>query len=331
MQGRRTVRVAVPLVLALVVILYPGFAHAGAAPEKPRLTVGLAGHTKSYLTLYVARERTAQSEGLELELVAFGGGSRAAAAAVSGSVDVGLASLDTLISAVSGGQPIRAFYGGFNHADFEWFALPGVATWEDLRGRTVAVSAYGSLTDFLTRHVLRKHGLEPGRHVHIMQGGGPSTRWQALRAGRVGAAILQTPLKWQAQADGFTRVGTQAEEIGREWPTNVMFARDEFLERHPWTVRALLRAHVRALRLVRSDRELGISVLMRSMKVGRPEAERSYDDAVAGFDERGRLPAQVMPIFWEIAVAAGEVVTPWAESRFLDRRFIDTFETWAPR
>ncbi len=331
MHRRRAGHVAVSLVLALIAFLHVGSTQAGTVPEKARLTVGLAGHTKSYLTLYVARERTARDEGLELELVAFEGGSRAAAALVSGSVDVALASLDTLVTVVNGGHPIRAFYGGFNHADFEWFALPGVATWADLRGRTVAVSAYGSLTDFLTRHVLRKHGLEPGRHVQVVQSGGPSTRWQALRAGRVDAAILQTPLKWQAQADGFARLGTQAEEIGREWPANVMFAKDELLARHPRTVRALLRAHVRALRLARSDRELGITVLMKWMKFGRPEAERAYDDAVAGFDERGNLPAQVMPVFWEIAVAAGEVATPWAESRFLDRRFIDTFATWAPR
>ena len=38
-----------------------------------------------------------------------------------------------------------------------------------------------------------------------------------------------------------------------------------------------------------------------------------------------------MPVFWEIAVAAGEVTEPWPESRFFDRRFVDTFDEWAPR
>jgi hypothetical protein len=37
-----------------------------------------------------------------------------------------------------------------------------------------------------------------------------------------------------------------------------------------------------------------------------------------------------MPVFWSIAVAAGEVEAPWPESRFLDRRLIDTFDRWAP-
>jgi hypothetical protein len=46
--------------------------------------------------------------------------------------------------------------------------------------------------------------------------------------------------------------------------------------------------------------------------------------------ERGRLPAAAMPIFWELAVEADEVGEAWPESRFLDRRFIDSFEAWAP-
>ena len=311
------------------VALAVGSTTADTKPEKSRLLVGLAGHTKSYLPLYVARERTAQDEGIDIELVAFAGGSQASAALISGSVDIALASLDTLVS-TAGAQPgIRAFYGGFNQADFEWFAAPGVSTWEGLRGRTVAISAVGSLTDFLTRHVLRKYGLE--KEVNLVATGSPVVRWQALRSGRVDAAVLQGPPKLQAVAAGFVRLGTQSAEIGPEWPTNVMFARQEFLAANPLTVRAFLRAHVRGLRLARSERAYGIQVLSRWLKYNLPEAAHAWEESVGGFDERGRLPAGIMPLFWSIAVSAGEVEAPWPESRFLDRQLIDSFDRWAPR
>jgi ABC-type nitrate/sulfonate/bicarbonate transport system substrate-binding protein len=306
-----------------------GLAGADTALEKPRLLVALAGHTKSYLPLYLAQERTARNESLEIELVAFAGGSQAAAALVSGSVDVALASLDTLVSTTGAHPHVRAFYGGFNHADLEWFAAPGIAAWEGLRGRTIAISAPGSLTDFLTRHVLRRRGLEG--EVRLVSAGNPAVRWQALRAGRVDAAILQGSQKLQAQAQGFIRLGLQSSEIAPEWPTNVMFARQDLLATSPATVRALLRAHVRALRLARSDRALGAAVLARWLKYTAPEAEHAWKEAVAGFDERGRLPAGIMPLFWSIAVSAGEVTAPWPESRFLDRQLIDTFDEWTPR
>lgn len=315
--------------VCISVALAVGSTTADTKPEKSRLLVGLAGHTKNYLPLYVARERTAQDEGIDIELVAFAGGSQASAALISGSVDIALASLDTLVS-TAGAQPgIRAFYGGFNQADFEWFAAPGVTTWEGLRGRTVAISAAGSLTDFLTRHVLRRYGLE--KEVNLVATGSPVVRWQALRSGRVDAAVLQGPPKLQALAAGFVRLGTQSAEIGPEWPTNVMFARQEFLAANPQTVRAFLRAHVRGLRLARSDRAYGTQVLSRWLKYDLPEAAHAWEESVGGFDERGRLPAGIMPLFWSIAVSAGEVEAPWPESRFLDRQLIDSFDRWAPR
>jgi NitT/TauT family transport system substrate-binding protein len=316
--------IAVTSLLALVIL-----GPAGAPAEAQRLTVGLAGHTKSYLSLYLARERTAREEGLDLELAVFEGGSRATAALVSGSVDLALASLDTLVSTLAAGRAVKVFYGGFNHADLEWFAAADVTGWDGLRGRTLAVSAPGSLTDNLTRYVLRRRGLQ--RDVHVVALGGPSVRWQALRAGRVDAAVLQPPHKWQAEAQGFKRLGTQLEEIGPEWPMNVMFAREEVLERQAPALRALLRAHVRALRLVRSERELGVGALMRWLKYERPQAERAVDDALRGFDERGCLPRAILPVFWQIAVAAGDITQAWPESRYFDHRFVDTFDTWAPR
>jgi NitT/TauT family transport system substrate-binding protein len=328
-RAARLVRAGLIVLGYLGAALLAGPALADTPPEKPRLLVGLAGHTKTYLPLYLAQERTARDEGIEIELVAFAGGSQAAAALISGSVDVALASLDTLVSTAGAHSHVRAFYAGFNHADLEWFAAPGIASWEGLRGKTLAISAPGSLTEFLTRHVLRRRGLEA--EVQLASTGNPAVRWQALRAGRVDAAILQGPQKLQAQAQGFVRLGTQSSEVGPEWPTNVMFARQELLATYPGTVRALLRAHVRALRLARSDRALGVAVLARWLKYTGPEAEHAWDEAVAGFDERGRLPAAVMPLFWSIAVSSGEVPAPWPESRFLDRQLIDTFDRWAPR
>jgi hypothetical protein len=30
-------------------------------------------------------------------------------------------------------------------------------------------------------------------------------------------------------------------------------------------------------------------------------------------------------------MATGDVTEPWPESKFLDRRYIDTFDQWAPK
>jgi hypothetical protein len=36
-------------------------------------------------------------------------------------------------------------------------------------------------------------------------------------------------------------------------------------------------------------------------------------------------------VFWDVTVEAGEEPAALPEARYLDRRLIDSFETWAPR
>jgi NitT/TauT family transport system substrate-binding protein len=305
-------------------------AEATGPLEKSEVIVAIAAPSATYLPTYLALEETARAEGLTLRLAMIGGGPQTAAALASGSVDVAVTALNIVVNMISAGQLVKVFYAASSQAEFEWFARDPAKRWQDLQGKTVAVSAPGSLTDGLTRRVLSKHGVRPGVSVALVSSGATATRFAALKAGRVDAAILLPPFTWSAEAQGFTRLGTQASEIAPTWPRTVFAARERFLADHPATVRALLRAHVRALRLGRANPELAIKLLGKHVRDEVQYHERAYREVMPAFDERGRLPAATMPLFWELAIEAGEVTEAWPESRFLDSRFIDSFEAWAP-
>src|SRR4029077_413191 len=104
--------------------------------------------------------------------------------------------LTGLLNLIGANQPVKGFYAGFHQADFAWLAQSSIKTWADLKGGTVGVSTFGSLTDQLTRYVLRKHGLKPETDVRIMQAGPSATSIQLLRSGRLLAAIQSAPTKW---------------------------------------------------------------------------------------------------------------------------------------
>lgn len=306
-------------------------AVATGTPRKTQIKLGLAGAGPRSLTMYLAADRTFPEEGLNVEMLTFTGDAEAAQALASDSVDMTVQSLNGLLNLINAGQPVKGFYGGVNHADFDWLAGPDVKTWADLKGKQAGIGSHGGLVDVLTRHVLHKHGLEPERDVQMVVVGGGTTTLQALRAGRVALAALPPPFNQQAEDEGFIRLGAQAQEVAEEWPRLVFAAKARFLDDYPDVVRAVLRGHVKAIRAMLGDREAAVGLLMERLKFDRQSAERTYEALLPGFDERGRLPARAMPVFWELAVTAGEVTEPWPESRFLDRRFIDTFEAWAPR
>jgi NitT/TauT family transport system substrate-binding protein len=308
--------------------------RAGAAPgriEKPKLTLGLAVPAASFLPVYVAAARTWKEQGLEVEIVSFRGDAEVSQAMAGGSLDLSLQSFDGLINLINSNQPVQGFYAGFHQADFAWLAQPSIKAWADLKGGTIGVSTFGSLTDQLTRYVLRKHGLKPGTDVQIMQAGPSATSIQMLRSGRLLAAIQSAPTKWVAEDLGLTVLGTQEKEIAPQWPKHTFVARRKFLDENPETIRAFLRAHVAAIRLARADRALAVKVLVDQVKYQPSYAARAYDENLPAFDERGRLPdGKYMDIFWSIVIAAGTATEPWPAARLMDERFIGTFAQWAP-
>jgi ABC-type nitrate/sulfonate/bicarbonate transport system substrate-binding protein len=118
---------------------------AGVAPqarsglEKPHLTIGLAVPTATYLPLYVAvDEGTFARQGLKVDLVEFRGGSELIKAIVSRSIDVGAVSLAEITSGIDAGQPLKAFYAGFNIPDFDWYGAASVKSLADAKGKKSA-------------------------------------------------------------------------------------------------------------------------------------------------------------------------------------------------
>ncbi len=306
------------------------FADIGKV-EKPKLTLGVAVPGASFLPVYVAAARTWKEMGLDVNVVTFRGDAEVSQAMAGNSIDLSVQSPDGLINMINAGQGVKAFYAGFHQADFWWLAQPQVKTWTDLKGGTIGVSTFGSLTDALTRYALRKHGLEPEKDVRVMQAGPSATTIQALRSGRLLAAIQSTPTKWVAEDLGLTVLGTQVKEIAPKWPKHVFIAKTKFMDANPNTLETFLRAHVAAIRLARADRALVVKLLVDQIKYQPHYADRAYDEDIPDFDERGSLPERkYMDVFWQVQMLGGTVKEPWPNHKILDDRFIKSFAEWAP-
>jgi NitT/TauT family transport system substrate-binding protein len=317
---------------AALALLPAAPARAAALPgiEKPRFNLGFAVDGTSFAVAYVAEKRTWAEQGIAPEQSVFRGDSEISQALAGGSIDMSFQSFDGAINLANAGQDTVAFYAGFYQADFAWMVRPDIKSWADLRGGSIGVSTFGSITDALTRHALRKHGLTPERDVQMIQAGGSASGFQALRAGRLSGCILNAPFKWVAADAGFKQLGSQVEEIAPEWPKHAIVAKRSFLDKNPQTVKAFLRAHVAACRLAKADRALVVQVLIDRLKYERGNAERAYDEVIPAMNERGTLPQRSMDAFWEIKLADGSVKERWPESQLLDDRFIRTFDDWAP-
>ena len=308
---------------------------AAAAPlgplEKTTISMGLPTESTVDVPIYVAAAQTWKDVGLDVQVTAFRGEAEELQALAGGSIDISMQAFDGVISLVNAGQPVIGFYGGILQSDFAWLAQPNVKKWSDLKGGTMAVTAYGSLTEQLSRYALRKHGLVVGKDIQMQPAGGSAGQWAALKSGKVTSAILAAPFKWIAKDAGFTTLGTEAVDVIAPWPQDVLVAHRQFLDQNPNTVRAFLRGYVAAIRLARSNRDMAIGLINQHLKYDPQYALHAYSEVMAGFDERGSFPPQkTMDVFWKIKLENGDVTAPWANSRLMDMRFINAFSQWAP-
>jgi NitT/TauT family transport system substrate-binding protein len=327
--GRASGRVAAGLALTLLSLslLAPAWGQSG---PRASLRVGLVDHAVHYLPLYVAAEGFFAEEGVDVQFAVIPGGTRVAAALAAGSLDIGAIALDSTLAAIRGGHGIRAFYAPRMAIALSWFARAGIGGWPDLRGGTIGVSSFASRTDMVTRFALRRRGLEPGVDVNVIQLGDVATRLAALRSGRVDAVILHPPATYAAQALRLPLLGTSETEFGGLWPDTMFTARERTLAEQPAALRAFLRAYVRGVRRARTDRDGSIALLVARVKYSRADAERVYDEVLPSLDESGALLPPALADFWKIMAASSDMAEPWPEARFFDRRFVDTFEEWAP-
>lgn len=318
------------VVLVLIVCAAAGAPQPAFRPEKSVLKVGIPVNATSFMPIYIIRNYTAGDEGLQIEIVVFRGDAGVSQALAANSIDVALASLNGLINMISAGHKVKAFYAGFWMADFEFYARPEIKSWADARGKSFGMTTPGSLTDNLTRYALLKHGLTPDRDVHVVPVGPSAQSLQAMLSGRLDASILNPPINWEAADMQMTLLGTQKSEVAPRWPKHVYYAQEAFLSRYPNTIKALLRAHVGAIQRARANPAETIQLLIDAVKFDPKFGKRAYEGIINDYDVRGHLPDAYMPVFWDIAKRTGDVTEPWPKQKFLDPRFIDSFEQWKP-
>ncbi|MGH9140494.1 MAG: ABC transporter substrate-binding protein [Vicinamibacterales bacterium] len=299
--------------------------------EQPHLKVGIISVTATYVPLYLAvDDGLFAKEGLQVDLLPFRGGSDLIKAVVAGSADVGVVSLAEVTSGIAAGQPLKAFYGGFNVPAFDWYATPSIHSFAEARGKRFGVTQYGSSTDFLTRYALAASGLDPGRDVQIVQGGDSPTRLAAMQAGQIDVNIFAAPDTFVAAERGYRRILRQR-DLAPDYPYHVFGTMEPFLASHPNTIKALLRGFVLGLREAKRNKPHAIEAIVKRIQMDPKYAGPTYDDLIDYLFEDGRLPSdRGLDLFFEMGIKAGRFTSRWPRDKFWMPAYADSYAQWKP-
>ncbi len=205
------------------------------------LRYGIVSTTATYWNLYVAdRLGFYAAESLDVRPAVTGGTARTIEGLVDGQVDLAGCSPDELITAVQRGHDLVVI-GGIVGRPVSWIVgRPGLADVGALRGRRVGVNQTRGSVSIVLRAALQDAGLAPGDYEQVAIGATPAMA-EALREGRVDAAMLTAPFDLALIREGFSALLNVGERFPRYAFTTVN-ARRAWVQEHEDTLASFFRA-----------------------------------------------------------------------------------------
>jgi NitT/TauT family transport system substrate-binding protein len=243
-------RFAIVLSIVLVLMLVT---PVGA---KDRLAIGYSSASGVFAGLWVAQEgRLFEKYDIESRLVLIASGSLMVQAMLGGDLPVAGAAGSAAVDASLGGADVVMFGSMVKVPAFYIMALPEIKTIDDLRGKSVGVTRFGSSTDFTMRYILRKQGLDPGRDVTLIQTGDLFAAAAMLRTRAIVAAPFSSPANLRAEEAG-AKVLMNMGKAGVYFPHDAFMARRSFINTNEDLTRRFLKAYGEGVYRLFTDREL---------------------------------------------------------------------------
>lgn len=238
-------------------------AMSSLAPAKDRLAIGYSSASGVFAGLWVAQEgKLFEKYDIDSHLVLIASGSMMVQAMLGGDLPIAGAAGSAAVDASLGGADIVMFGSMVKVPAFYIMGLPEIKTVEDLRGKPVGVTRFGSSTDFTMRYILRKHGLEPGKDVTLIQTGDVFAAAAMLRTRAIVAAPFSSPSNLKAEEAG-ARVLVNMGKAGVYFPHDAFMARRSFVNANADLVRRFLKAYSEAVYKLFTDKELSRRAISR--------------------------------------------------------------------
>jgi NitT/TauT family transport system substrate-binding protein len=254
------------------------FSSAPVSAQKniPTVRIGIEAPAGTNAHYYVTRQLGLfQKHGVHIELISFPGGTVGLQALFAGDIQFATADGVAGLSANLRGANLYFIAGMINTFPFSILSRPEIRTPQDLRGKKIVISRYGSSSDTAVRAAVEKYDLKPDKDVVILQGGGQSERFAALRTGAVDAAIVSPPLNLAGKKMGFNEV-IDLSQSGVAYSHQQIVAIKDYLERNPDAVLRTLRALIEGLAAWKDPSKKSV-VMMHIAKYLRLDPERSKD------------------------------------------------------
>jgi NitT/TauT family transport system substrate-binding protein len=232
----------------------------------------------SMIPPWMAREAGIfMKHGLEVEVIATPSGVEGMSALIAGEVQFLQIAGGTTVSAALGGGDVTILGTTIDTFVQNLMVRPEIEKAEQLKGKSLGISRFGTSIDTGARVALRHFGLVPEKDVAIVQVGSVEATVLAMQGNRVQAGILSFPSIARAKKLGH-RVLLDIGALGIPYASTGMTTRGRLVREDPDLIRRYMAAQVEAIARAKRDRNFAMTVMGKYLRTNDSEMlSETYD------------------------------------------------------
>lgn len=296
-----------------------------AAQPLTRVMSGYAATSGPHAVLWLAREAGLfEKNGLRTDIAYIRSGSTMGQALVAGEIQLAQMGGPAALAAGVAGFDVTMVAVALNTTPI--VIMGKVSTMEELKGKAIGVTRYGSNTDISARFAIRKAGLQPEKDVALVQLEDYAGIMGGIQSGRIAAGALADPFTDHAKKLGYKEIADIA-ALGLEFPFVGIVTKKTFIKEQPDLVQRFVRAYTESIALYKNNRELAKKVTSKYTGIKDPEILNSTVEFYAP-----KLASVPYPTIGGIRFVLDQVATrdPRAKNfhpeTFMDLRFVKQLE-----
>ncbi|MBI4489305.1 MAG: ABC transporter substrate-binding protein [Deltaproteobacteria bacterium] len=269
------------ILITLTLLGDSGFLYAA---DKLRAANGGFGTAINAVVPAAYHQKIFRKYGLEVEYIALESGTLGMQTLLANEIQVLFSTGALAVSSNLQGADVTIIGGGINFFPFKLVTRPDIKSATDLKGKTVAISRFGSASDFAAQLALEKLGVDPKQVTMIQLGGNPS-RLGGLTSGSVQATVFSEPFATVAVKKFGMNSLIDLAESGLPFPQNCFMVRRSYLEENRSRVINSMKAVIEALYILRKDKNVAVEIIKKYLRVEDEMASLGYDYYLAKHGE----------------------------------------------
>jgi NitT/TauT family transport system substrate-binding protein len=291
-----------------------------------KVQVGVPAISMGNIIIYFTKEaRIFEKYGLDVDPVAVAGSGIASKALISGSVLISPIATPTVMTAVLAGSDMVILAHTMPGVIQSLMVRPDIKRDEDLKGKTIGVTTFGSLTDFLVKYLARQKGLNPDKDFALLQIGTDSDRFLALQQGRIQGATLSHPNFIFAQRAGFHVLWDFFRDVDYPW-SEIATTRTQIKQDRDLVMR-YMRAHLEGIARFKQEPELGKRVIKKMLRLDDDSLAQESWELFAKHRIAAPYPnLKGMKTSYEYVAATRPDVYKHKPEEFIDASFVEELD-----